>query len=93
MTDWIATAEQAADAARTFATAVRHHAAAIVSPEGRIDPREADREQRLVHGLAWVSTVAEALHATAAWAAAANARGSFGETEVLVLRVGLGEIA
>jgi len=91
MTDWIKLADEAVGAARGFAEAARVHAAAIVAPSGRIDTAVADREQRLVHGFAWIATTVEALAATAGWAARSAAAGRAGETEVLVLRIGFGE--
>ena len=91
MTDWIETAATAAEAARTFADAARRRAAERVAPAGRIDPALVDREQRLVHGFAWIATTAEALAATAGWARRSAAAGRFGAIEALVLRVGCGE--
>ena len=87
MTDWTQLAAKAAEAARTFAEAARARTAQAIAPEGRIDAKLADREQRLVHGFAWIATTAEALAATAEWAARGKAAGRHGEIEQLVLRI------
>ncbi len=91
MIDWVSTAAAAASAARTYAEAVRVRTAAKIAPDGRVSSALADREQRLVHGFAWIATTAEAIAATADWAARAQAGGRFGVTEALALRVGFGE--
>ncbi|MCB2047988.1 MAG: acyl-CoA/acyl-ACP dehydrogenase [Novosphingobium sp.] len=91
MTDWIALASSAAEAARAYAEAARAKTAAAIAPEGKIDAARADAEQRIVHGFAWIATTAEALAATADWAERAKAAGHFGEIEELTLRVGFGE--
>ncbi len=89
--DLVTAANEAARAARMFATVARDHAASVVAPNGRPDPASMDREQRLVHGFAWIATTAEALHATASWADRAHGAGCFGEIEALVLQIGFGE--
>src|SRR5882757_242413 len=91
MSDWVRLAREAADAARNFALAAKVRAGAVVAPDGRIDAAVADREQRLVHGFAWIATTVEALAATAGWAERSSAAGRLGEMERLVLRVGFGE--
>ena len=91
MTDWIAAAATAAESARAYAAAAQARVAAIIAPNGKPDAALADREQRLVHGFAWIATTAEALAATADWAARGLAEGRFGAIEELVLRVGFGE--
>ena len=91
MTDWIALASEAARAAAVFSSAVRDRTAAAIAPAGSVDNKLADRHQRLVHGYAWIATTAEALVATAGWAARARDAASYGGAEELVLRVGFGE--
>jgi (2S)-methylsuccinyl-CoA dehydrogenase len=91
MIDWIASAVAAASAARAFAEATRQRVADVIAPAGKVDAALADREQRLVHGFAWIATTAQALTATADWAARSTAAGRFGEIETLSLRVGFGE--
>ncbi len=91
MTNWISLARSAAQAALTYSQVMRQTVARIVSPEGKLDGEIADREQRLVHGFAWIATTVAALEATARWAERSSAAGRFGEVEELALRIGFGE--
>ena len=91
MTELIQQAGTAVRAARAYADAARGRVAATIAPDGRTDAVLADREQRLVHGFAWIATTAEALAATADWAAQSAAAGRFGEADALVLEIGFGE--
>ena len=91
MSDWNRLAEGAARAARAFAANARETVAAVVSADGRIDSAAVDREQRLVHGFAWIATTVEAIAAAAAWAARAEAASRYREIDGLVLRIGIGE--
>ncbi|ABC62099.1 acyl-CoA dehydrogenase family protein [Erythrobacter litoralis] len=91
MSEWIDLARQACAAARDFAEAARVVAAVAVAPEGRPDPVLVEREQRLVHGYAWIGTTVAALEATADWASRAEAAGRFVDVDELVLKIGFGE--
>lgn len=91
MTDWVAKAATAAEAADAYAEAARRKMASAIAPDGRVVAALADREQRLVHGFAWIATTSEALAATARWAARSQAEDRFGKIEELTLRVGFGE--
>ncbi|UVI39434.1 acyl-CoA dehydrogenase family protein [Qipengyuania spongiae] len=91
MSEWISAARAAAEAARNLADAAREKVAESIAPSGQIDAALADRHQRMLHGFAWIATTGEALSATAAWAARANASHAFAEIEELVLRIGFGE--
>lgn len=91
MTQWIASAHAAATAAQSFANDARARSAALIAPEGKVEGKLADREQRLVHSHAWIATTAEALVATARWAQRSADAGRFGAIEELILRVGFGE--
>jgi (2S)-methylsuccinyl-CoA dehydrogenase len=91
MTDWISVARTAAAAARAYAEAARRRATETIAPTGRVDSALADREQRLVHGFAWIATTTEALAAVAEWAERGRTKGRFGAIEELTLRVGFGE--
>ncbi len=91
MTAWVEDAGKAVDAARAYAAAAQARVTEVIAPTGKVDGALADREQRLVHGSAWIATTAEALAATADWAARGRAAGRFGEVEELTLRVGFGE--
>jgi len=76
------------DALLTDATAkVR----ARVSSKGEVDGARFDREQRATHGLAWLATYVEAVRQLSAYAERMGRIGKFGETEDLLVRIGLGE--
>ncbi len=91
MTELITLASAAATAAKKFASAARARVSDAIMPGNRVDAALADREQRLVHGFAWIATTTEALAATAEWATRAQAAGRFGEVEYLTVQIGFGE--
>lgn len=91
MTDWISSAHAAAAVARNYAASAQARVAAVIASSGKVDSAAADREQRLVHGFAWIATTAEALAATADWAQRGLAAGRYQKIEELTLRVGFGE--
>lgn len=62
-----------------------------VSVNGKLDSKLIDQHQRLVHGIAWLSTQLMALEAAHKWAERISAVGGFGERERLVLLIGFGE--
>ena len=62
-------------------------AKAMVSVEGKLDRKALDREQHVVHGLAWVATYAELFRQVSAWRERLLADGLFGETEALLIRI------
>ena len=81
----------AADAG-AYAEAARAAVRERVTGEGgRIDRRAVDREQHLVHGLAWVATYAETLREVRDWAGALSQAGKFGEAEQLLAKLVVGE--
>jgi (2S)-methylsuccinyl-CoA dehydrogenase len=76
------------DALLTDATAkVRER----VSSKGEVDGARFDHEQRATHGLAWLATYVEAVRQLSAYAERMGRIGKFGETEDLLVRIGLGE--
>jgi (2S)-methylsuccinyl-CoA dehydrogenase len=79
-----------ADAARA---AVRARVSTHVSAGGKLDRAALDREQHIVHGLAWVATYAETLREVRDWARALNEQGKFGETEHLLAKLLASEYA
>ena len=91
MSDWISRAQNACAAAKHFGEAARAVAAGAVAPEGKPDPALVEREQRVLHGFAWIGTTIAALEACADWAVRAEKAGRFGEVEALVLQIGFGE--
>ncbi|MEI8154071.1 MAG: acyl-CoA dehydrogenase family protein, partial [Hyphomicrobiales bacterium] len=59
--------------------------------EGKPSARLLDREQRATHGLAWLATYVEAVRQLSAYAERMQDTGLLGETEELIVRIGLGE--
>ena len=64
---------------------------AVVTADGDLQPQLLDREQRAVHGLAWLATYVEALRQMQGWAERLSGAGAFGETERLILKLGFSE--
>jgi (2S)-methylsuccinyl-CoA dehydrogenase len=62
-----------------------------VSAGGRISNRALENDQAAAHALAWFATYVESLAQLEAWAERLAAEGRLGETERLVLGVGVGE--
>jgi (2S)-methylsuccinyl-CoA dehydrogenase len=83
LTQLDAVVSAAADYAERTLDAIR----ARVSSDGKLDRRALDREQHLVHGLAWIATYAETLREVREWATALERTGDFGETERLLTRL------
>jgi (2S)-methylsuccinyl-CoA dehydrogenase len=82
-------------AAITAVETLLHRAAAAVrarvSQEGRLAADLLEREQRAVHGLAWLATQIECLRQLSSYAARMSAEGRFGTVEDLLVRIGAGE--
>ena len=81
-------AEQTASALLSDATAAIR---ARVSPGGKISSSLLDREQHIAHGLAWLATYVEIVRQLHAYAKRMMDAGRFGETERLLITIGLGE--
>ena len=79
--------DAAASDAAAYVDAARAAVRPRVSRNGKLDRAALDREQHLVHGLAWVATYAETLREVAAWARALSEQGKFGETEALLAKL------
>jgi len=85
-------ADAAVRAARGFADTARDAIRKdVTKPDGRVDNNAANREQRRMHGLAWIATYVETLAQTARWARELAAAGRFGESERDVVLIGFGE--
>ena len=82
---------QAAAAATNYAGVARNAAARLALVDGALSGAAIDREQRAVHGFAWIATLAKALEAAAAWAGRLAGEGRLGTAERLALEVGFGE--
>ncbi|MBX3429351.1 MAG: acyl-CoA dehydrogenase family protein [Hyphomonadaceae bacterium] len=85
--------EIAAGAASAYADAAKAAVRPLVSKNGKLDRVALDREQHLVHGLAWVATYAETLREVSDWARALSEVGKFGETEQLLAKLLVAEYA
>jgi (2S)-methylsuccinyl-CoA dehydrogenase len=79
--------ENAAAVAGAYADAARAAVRPLVSRDGKLDRKALDREQHVVHGLAWVATYAETLREVRDWARALSEAGKFGETEQLLAKL------
>src|SRR5438132_3876785 len=62
-----------------------------VTANGRVVNSMLDREQRAAHGLAWFATYVQAVRQLAAYAVRMRDAGRLGESEELIVRIGLGE--
>jgi (2S)-methylsuccinyl-CoA dehydrogenase len=65
----------------------------LTSVNGRLDRKALDREQHVVHGLAWVATYTELFRQVGAWRERLLADNLFGETEGLLTRILFAEYA
>jgi (2S)-methylsuccinyl-CoA dehydrogenase len=84
-------AEEATAAAEALLADATREVRSRVTAEGRTVGRLLDREQRAAHGLAWLATYVQALRQLAAYAARARDAGRLGETEDLIVRIGVAE--
>ncbi len=84
----------AREATRTAEGLLAEATAAVqqrVMVEGHLVDRLFDREQRATHGLAWLATYVESVRQLTAYAERLHAAGGLGETEELLVRIGIGE--
>ena len=79
--------------AEDYLRAATAQARALTSVNGRLDRLALDREQHVVHGLAWVATYTELFRQVGAWRERLLAAGLFGATEDLLTRVLFAEYA
>jgi (2S)-methylsuccinyl-CoA dehydrogenase len=84
-------AEEATAAAEALLADATIEVRARVTVDGRTAGRLIDREQRAAHGLAWLATYVQALRQLASYAARARDAGRLGETEELIVRIGIAE--
>jgi (2S)-methylsuccinyl-CoA dehydrogenase len=85
------TLRNAAGDAEAYFSELRKSVAARVAPNGKVDRKLIDVEQRATHGLAWVLTYVETLKEVANWADRIDAEGKFGEIEQLLAQILFGE--
>lgn len=90
--DFVALAKDAAEGARALvAEATARVKARVAGPEGKLDAGALEREQHAAHGLAWLATYGEAVRELADYAERLQGEGAFGETEALLVKIGMGE--
>ena len=87
----LASSEGALKAAEGFLGEARRAVAALVAPEGRIDPALLEREQFAAHGYAWLATYVVALREMLHWAERQAAAGALRELDALILQAAYGE--
>ena len=63
----------------------------IVSAGGRLSSAAIEREQHMVHGLAWLATYAETLRSLSAYAHRLESEDRLGEMEQLLVQIVFGE--
>ncbi|GAB6842100.1 (2S)-methylsuccinyl-CoA dehydrogenase [Methylorubrum rhodinum] len=90
--DFVALAKQAAEGAKALvAEATKRVKARVAGAEGKLDAGKLEREQHAAHGLAWLTTYGEAVRELADYAGRLQGEGGFGETEALLVKIGMGE--
>jgi (2S)-methylsuccinyl-CoA dehydrogenase len=80
-----------ADAVGAYVAAATQRTRAQITVDGQWDAPLAHRRQRLLHGLAWIATTAEAILGAARWGLRLAAASRLGPGETLLLGIGLGE--
>jgi (2S)-methylsuccinyl-CoA dehydrogenase len=76
---------------RQYAAAARKAVTLRITRNGSLDKDLLHREQRVLHGLAWIGTLVEAIVQAVAWGERLAKDGRRGEGEQLTLRIGIGE--
>ncbi len=89
--DVVDLAQSASSAVAKLAAEATSAVRAKVSENGRVSNALVDREQHAAHGLAWLCTYAESIRELAAYGERLKAEGRFGETEELLVAIGVGE--
>ena len=84
-------AAEAEDAVGALVTDAANAVQERVSTNGKISASLLEREQHAVHGLAWLATYVEVVRQLSAYARRMGEAGRLGETERLLVTVGLGE--
>lgn len=87
----LSTARAALTAADTLFAAARRGVAAMVAPDGAVNPDLLEKKQLAAHGLAWLGTYVQALRQSLDWATRLDQGGRFGAVEAAILRLGYTE--
>ena len=90
-TDLITLFNSLEPAVTAYVEAARTAVSDKVIRNGKVDRGLCDTEQRALHGLSWICSVAEALRQSMAWGRRLSDEGRLGATETLALQIGLGE--
>ena len=77
-------------AAQSYLRAARERVADELVVDGRVNAKQADAKQRMLHGLAWIATTVEALEATRGWLKNAHAAGDCSH-EITLAQIAFGE--
>lgn len=85
------TARGALAAALVYLGHIQASVAAVLCPNGILEPNLVEREQRRLHGLAWTATVTEGLAQLLTWCSGLPDSGELADGAALVLRIGFGE--
>ena len=78
-------------AVQSLMAVARQRTGVLLAPDGVADAKRAHEHQRALHGLAWMATTAEAIARAAQWGLRLDAQSALGESETLLLQVGVGE--
>ena len=90
--DFVSLAKEAAAGAKALvAEATQRVKARVAGADGKLDAGKLEREQHATHGLAWLTTYGEAVRELADYAERLQGEGNFGETEALLVKIGMGE--
>jgi len=81
----------ASEAATQLCRKATESLAKSLAPDGKVDGAALEREEHAAHGLAWVTTYAEAIREAANYAERMESEGRFGEMEALLTQVGVAE--
>ena len=84
-------AGRALGAAESVLAAARSRLAAMVAPQGPVEPQRFDRHQLAGHALAWFAASVEGLRQIRDWARRLDDAAAFGEAEALILELAYGE--
>ena len=91
MSEFLQQLREVAVPAREYVAVATRAVARLCAPDGRADPGLMNKHQRALHGLAWISTTAEAIACAARWGMRLNDRNRLGAGEELALTLGIGE--
>ena len=85
-------AREAGEAAKGLvAEATARVRARVLGADGKLSAEKLEAEQHAAHGLSWLATYGEAVRELGAYAGRLTESGDFGETETLLVKIGIGE--